>query len=150
MNLNLYWNPNYKNKFISILTWWKVRDIEWLMRWILMFLNVISTKSNAYSFIYDLNWAGNVTANWLKSQNGTLFSHVWRRGRLALDPLYIISPRSEFFSRAYKNWHIMWGTNLGPDWPPLARGSKFHTIHTPTRPFSFLPLDNGRIWTYRF
>ena len=28
-----------------------------------------------------------VTANWLKSQNGTLFSHVWRRGRLALDPL---------------------------------------------------------------
>ena len=28
-----------------------------------------------------------VTANWLKSLNGTLFSHVWRRGRLALDPL---------------------------------------------------------------
>ena len=28
-----------------------------------------------------------VTANWLKSQNGTLFSHVWRRGGLALDPL---------------------------------------------------------------
>ena len=28
-----------------------------------------------------------VTANRLKSQNGTLFSHVWRRGRLALDPL---------------------------------------------------------------
>ena len=28
-----------------------------------------------------------VTANSLKSQNGTLFSHVWRRGRLALDPL---------------------------------------------------------------
>ena len=49
---------------------------------------------------------------------------------------YIISPRSEFFSQAYKNWHIMWGTNLGPDWPPLARGSKFHTIHTPTRPLS--------------
>ena len=23
----------------------------------------------------------------LKSLNGTLFSHVWRRGRLALDPL---------------------------------------------------------------
>ena len=63
---------------------------------------------------------------------------------------YIISPRSEFFSQAYKNWHIMWGINLGPDWPPLARGSKFHTIHTPTRPLSFLPLDNVRIWTYRF
>ena len=29
----------------------------------------------------------NVTANWLKSLNGTLFSHVWRRGGLALDPL---------------------------------------------------------------
>ena len=34
-----------------------------------------------------------ITARWicdgkcLKSQNGTLFSHVWRRGRLALDPL---------------------------------------------------------------
>ena len=50
-----------------------------------------------------------------------------------------ISPRSEFFSQAYKNWHIMWGINLGPDWPPLARGSKFHTIHTPTRSLSFLP-----------
>ena len=57
---------------------------------------------------------------------------------------YIISPRSEFFSQAYKTWHITWGINLGPDWPPLARGSKFHTIHTPTRPLSLLPLDNGR------
>ena len=52
---------------------------------------------------------------------------------------YRISPRSEFFSQAYKNWHIMWGINLGPDWPPLARGSKFHTIHTPTRSLNFLP-----------
>ena len=26
-----------------------------------------------------------------------------------------ISPRSEFFSQAYKNWHIMWGINLGLD-----------------------------------
>ena len=50
---------------------------------------------------------------------------------------YIISPRSEFFSQAYKNWHITWGINLGPDWLPLARGSKFHTIHTPTRPLNF-------------
>ena len=57
---------------------------------------------------------------------------------------YRISPRSEFFSQAYKTWHIPWGINLGPDWPPLARGSKFHTIHTPTRPLSFLPLDNRR------
>ena len=30
-----------------------------------------------------------VTANSLKSQNGTLFSHVWRRGRLALDPFRV-------------------------------------------------------------
>ena len=30
---------------------------------------------------------GIVTANQLKSQNGSLFLHVWRRGRLALDPL---------------------------------------------------------------
>ena len=57
---------------------------------------------------------------------------------------YRISPRSEFFSQAYKNWHNMWGINLGLDWPPLARGSKFHTIHKPTRSLSFLPLDNGR------
>ena len=56
---------------------------------------------------------------------------------------YRISPRSEFFSQAYKNWHIMWGIKLGLDWPALARGSKFHTIHTPTRLLSFLPLDNG-------
>ena len=57
---------------------------------------------------------------------------------------YRISPCSEFFSQAYKNWHITWGINLGLDWPPLARDSKFHTIHTPTRSLSFLPLDNGR------
>ena len=28
---------------------------------------------------------------------------------------YRISPRSEFFSQAYKNWHITLGINLGPD-----------------------------------
>ena len=28
---------------------------------------------------------------------------------------YRISPRSEFFSQAYKNWHITRGINLGPD-----------------------------------
>ena len=79
---------------------------------------------------------GCVTANRLKSQNGTLFSHVWRQGRLALDPLQNKSC-SEFFSQAYKNWHITWGNNLGPDWPPLARGSKVHTITNP--PGRFLP-----------
>ena len=70
-------------------------------------------------------------------------SHVWRRGRLALDPLY---NKSSFrvFSQAYKTWHITWRTNLGPDWPPLARGSKSHTIHTPTKATKLLPLDNRR------
>ena len=57
---------------------------------------------------------------------------------------YRISPRSEFFSQAYKTWHIKWGINLGPDWPPLARGSKFHTIHTPTKATKLPPLDNRR------
>ena len=57
---------------------------------------------------------------------------------------YIISPRSEFFSQAYKTWHITWGINLGLDLPPLARGSKFHTIHTPTKATKLPPLDNRR------
>ena len=38
----------------------------------------------------------------------------------------------------------MWGINLGLDWPPLARDSKFHTIHTPTKATKLPPLDNGR------
>ena len=90
-----------------------------------------------------------VTANWLKSQNGTSFSHVWRRGRLALDPLQNKSC-SEFFSQACKNWHITWGNNLGSDWPPLAKGFQISHYHTPTRPLNFFPLDNRRIWAYRF
>ena len=49
-----------------------------------------------------------------------------------------ISPRSEFFSQAYKNWHIMWGINLWLDRPPQEGGSKFQTIHTPTRSLVFL------------
>ena len=61
-----------------------------------------------------------------------------------------ISPRSEFFSQAYKNWHIMWGINLGLDWPPLARGSNFHTIHTPTKAASLPPLEQWKILTSRF
>ena len=80
-----------------------------------------------------------VTANRLKSQNGTLFSHVWRRGRLALDPLQNKSC-SEFFSQAHKNWHITWGNNLGPDWPPLAKGFQISHYHTPTRPPKLLSL----------
>ena len=79
-----------------------------------------------------------VTANWLKSQNGTLFRTCEDGVGWHLIP-YRISPRSEFFSQAYKTWHITWGINLGPDWPPLARGSKFHTIHTPTRSLNSFP-----------
>ena len=90
-----------------------------------------------------------MTANYLKSHNGTLFSHVWRRGRLALDPLYNKSS-IRVFPQAYKNWHIMWGINFGLDWPPLARGSKFHTIHTPTKATSLPPLEQWKIWTSRF
>ena len=63
---------------------------------------------------------------------------------------YRISPRSEFFSQAYKNWHITWGINLWPDWPPLARGSKFHTIHIPTKAARLPPLEQWKIWTSRF
>ena len=74
----------------------------------------------------------------LLSQNGVLFRTCEDGAGWHLIP-YRISPRSEFFSQAYKTWHITWGINLGPDWPPLARGSKFHTIHTPTRLLYFLP-----------
>ena len=61
-----------------------------------------------------------------------------------------VNPRSEFFSQAYKNWHIIWGINLWLDWPPLARGSKFHTIHPPTKATSLPPLEQWKIWTFRF
>ena len=62
---------------------------------------------------------------------------------------YRISPRSEFFSQAYKTWHITRAIILGTDRPPLARGSKFHTIPTPTRSLSFLPPRQWKIWTSR-
>ena len=84
----------------------------------------------------------------LLSQNGVLFCTCEDGAGWHLIP-YRISPRSEFFSQAYKTWHITWGINLGPDWPPLARGSKFHTIHTPTRSLSSSPRQQ-KIWTYRF
>ena len=44
----------------------------------------------------------------------------------------------------------MWGINLWQDWSPLARGSKFHTIHTPTKATSLPPLEQWKIWTSRF
>ena len=62
---------------------------------------------------------------------------------------YGISPRSEFFSQAYKNWHFTWGINLEPDWPPLAKGFQISHYHTPTRPLNFFPLDNRRLRAYR-
>ena len=65
-----------------------------------------------------------------------IFARV-KTGQVGTWSPYRISPRSEFFSQAYENWHITWGNNLGPDWPPLARGSKFHTITHP--PGCFLP-----------
>ena len=40
-----------------------------------------------YPYIYIYIYIYIVMANSLKSQNGTLFLDVWRRGRLALDPL---------------------------------------------------------------
>ena len=61
-----------------------------------------------------------------------------------------ISPRSEFFSQAYKKWHFMWGINLWPDWPPLARCSKFHTMHIPTKAASLPPLEQWKIWASKF
>ena len=100
-------------------------------------------RSNCNETVLSTDRKTAVTANWLKSQNGTLFSHVWRRGRLALDPLQNKSC-SEFFSQAYKNWHITWGNNLWSDWPPLARGSKFHTITHPPGRFLPPPRDNVR------
>ena len=52
--------------------------------------NIVIVSQNLrsqFTLGYFNNVKSTVTANWLKSQNGTLFSHVWRRGRLALDPL---------------------------------------------------------------
>ena len=117
--------------------------------WVLWHINhcrLFNAKSSLYIRYIGF---GFVTANSLKSQNGTLFSHVWRRGRLALDPSYY---KSSFrvFHQAYRNWHIMWGINLWLNWPPLARGSKFHTIHTPTKATSLPPLEQWKIWTSRF
>ena len=80
----------------------------------------------------------NVTRNWVKSQNGTLFRTCEDGAGWHLIP-YRISPRSEFFSQACKTWHITWRINLGLDWPPLARGSKFHTITHPPGRFPSFP-----------
>ena len=44
----------------------------------------------------------------------------------------------------------MWGINLWLDWPPLARGYKFHTKYTPTKATSPPPVEQWKIWTSRF
>ena len=62
---------------IPLLVFFK--DHFCLVLWQINHYRLFNTKSSLYMNI--------VTANWLKSQNGTLFSHVWRRGRLGLDPL---------------------------------------------------------------
>ena len=50
-------------------------------------------------WLFFISWTvAIVTANWLKSQNRTLFSHVWRQGRLALDPLWNKSSFRVFLS----------------------------------------------------
>ena len=60
----------------------------------------ISTLMYIHIYIYT------VTANRLKSQNGTLFCTCEDGAGWHLIP-YRISPRSEFSSQAYKTWHIM-------------------------------------------
>ena len=114
--------------------------------WVLWYINhcrSFNAKSSLYIYIlniYDLVWLGfmaycdgKLTKN---PKTGLYFRTCEDGAGWHLIP-YRISPRSEFFSQAYKNWHITWGNNLGPDWPPLARGSKFHTITHP--PGRFLP-----------
>ena len=88
----------------------------------------------------DLNYIYCDAKNFLIPKPGLYFRKCEDGAGWHLIPCRI-SPRSEFFSRAHKNWHIMWGINLWPDWPPLARGSKFHTIHTPTKAASLPPLE---------
>ena len=110
----------------------KQEDVKWYFP--LVHKKVFSLTNHSLEILFLLLFLY-VTANCLKSHYWTLFLHVWRRGRLALDPLQ--NKSCSEFSQAYKNWHITWGNNLGPDWPPLARGSKFHTITHP--PGRFLP-----------
>ena len=56
-------------------------------------------------FLKKLEQLANVTANRLKSPNGTLFRTCEDGAGWHFFP-YRISPRSEFFSQAYKTWHI--------------------------------------------
>ena len=79
-----------------------------------------------------------VTANWLKSQNGTLFSHVWRRGRLALNPLWnkssfrvLISGITELIYYVRDEFR----TRL----TAAGKGFQISHYHTPTRPLSSFP-----------
>ena len=49
-----------------------------------------------------------VHLNIVITKQGFIFLHVWRRGGLALDPSWNKS-LFRVLSRAYRNWHIMWG-----------------------------------------
>ena len=130
--------------------WSRVTDciFEIHQLWQSGFSRVYSNSCSSCSFEPEIIKIGqsshkmySVTANWLKSQTGLYFRTCEDGAGWHLIP-YGISPRSEFFYQAYTNWHITWGINLGPDWPPLARGSKFHTITHP--PGRFLP--SPRLW----
>ena len=80
-----------------------------------------------------------VTANWTKIPKWDFIFRTCEDGAgWHLIP-YRNKSCSEFFSQADKNWHITWGNNLRPDWPPLARGSKFHTITHPPGRFLLSP-----------
>ena len=90
-----------------------------------------------------------VTANWTKIPKWDFIFRTCEDGAgWHLIP-YRNKSCSEFFSQADKNWHITWGNNVRPDWPPLAKGSKISHYHTPTRPLNFFPSDNWRIRAYR-
>ena len=72
---NLDWSTFFFQKFIFL--------------WMYLVIK-LSLKNFWKKFFFDYYFIcheTSVTRNCLLSQSGTLFSHVWRRGRLALDPL---------------------------------------------------------------
>ena len=101
-----------------------------------------------YIYIYYIYCDGKIG---LKSpKRGLYFSHVWRRGRLALDPLWNKSLVQSFFSQAYKKLAYYVRDWFRARLTAAGKGvSKISHYHTPTRPLNFFPLDNRRIQTYR-
>ena len=93
-SFSVLWLIYYPSDFFTILptsqyfspsaTFGKINLFNHFLKFISNFCTVCSILFFIeYQVVKDWLWRG----NWLKSQNGTLFSHVWRRGRLALDPL---------------------------------------------------------------